>query len=275
MMALDNPRGAAAINEGISNRAMLQLKQQMLAQKPEKASGSNFQYDPNTNTFFRTDGAGNLVTQESPNPMLAKPAAHKDLNPKVLTDLSKNEEKYGTIAQISGEGAGVLEDLSSGKLDLGMLRNAENSGRNMAGMSNEQSRAYARYKQFIQKLANTEMLKANGVQTEGDAFRVMQEIAAGGANFDTAAAKEAISKLLLRNKEAVTGNGRTILNSYLGAYGADNPALTPYVQKFDSYGKSFSDIDSRLERLRQPAPAAAPAPAARGAPGGFRVIKTY
>lgn len=274
MMALDNPKGAAAINEGINNKAMLHLKQQMLAQKPEKAPGSNFQYDANTNTFFRTDGTGNLVTQASPNPMIAKPAVHKDLSPKVLTDLSKNEEKYGTIAQISSEGAQVLDDLNSGKLDLGMVRNLENSGRNMVGQSNEQSRAYARYKQFIQKLANTEMLKANGVQTEGDAFRVMQEIAAGGANYDTAAAKEAIVKLIHRNKEAVLGNGRTIYSAYEGAYGADNPALSPFGQKFGTYEKTFGDIDKRLESYNKPAPTpGAAAPASPKATGGFRVVK--
>jgi hypothetical protein len=192
------------------------------------------------------------------------------INDKVLKALGDNVEKYGAISQISDEGSKVLDDIQTGKLNLGAISNMENSGRNMVGQNNEQSLAYARYKQFIQKLADTELLKAKGVQTEGDAYRVMQEIAAGGANFNNDAAKESITKLLLRNKDAVTGHGRSILDAYKGAYG-DNPAFAPITQQFDSFGKVYDNIDKMLEQHKQGAqPSAAPA-----ASGGFRVIKAH
>jgi hypothetical protein len=72
----------------------------------------------------------------------------------------------------------VLDDLHTGKLDLGMFKNWLNSGQNMAGISDEQSRAFARYQQFLQKVANDNLLLNKGVQTEGDAYREMKAIGA-------------------------------------------------------------------------------------------------
>lgn len=256
MMALDNPQGAAVLQRQVDDDRKLSAAQAV----------GKFQYDPKSGTFYRTLPNGSIETRKNPN---APKDSDKPLAPKVMKDLSDNVEKYGTIAQISDEGAQVLDDLQSGKLQLGALRNMENAGRNMAGVSNEQSQAYARYKQFIQKLANTEMLKANGVQTEGDAFRVMQEIAAGGANYDTEAAKQAIMKLLERNKVAVMQNGRAIFDAYRGAYG-DNEAFKPFVQQYDSFGKIYENIDKKVEGYN----AAKPQSQSLGAkaPGGFRII---
>jgi hypothetical protein len=256
MMANDNARGASALS------ANLAATQKQANKQPE------WQYDAKSGTFFRTNAQGQLERQK--NPDFNDEAKAPKINDKVLKNLSDTTEKYGAISQISDEGAKVLDDLQSGKLDLGALRNAENSGRNMIGASNEQSLAYARYKQFIQKLADTELLKAKGVQTEGDAYRVMQEIGAGGANFDTQAAKDSITKLLLRNKDAVTGHGRSILDAYKGTYGEDHAGLKPFTDQFDSFGKVYDNIDNQLAKYKQPA--STPSVAAPAA-GGFRVIK--
>jgi hypothetical protein len=257
MMALDNPSGGLVLSR---------LQQQN--QKTAAKQNSEYQYDPKSGTFFRTRADGTLQTMQNPNAPDPEDKNKPKFDSKVLKNLSDHVEKYGAISQISDEGAKVLDNLQSGKLDLGMMQNLENSGRNMTGMDNEQSRAYADYKQFIQKLANTELLKAKGVQTEGDAYRVMQEIAAGGAGFNNNTAREAISKLLLRNKEAVTQNGRAVLDAYKGAYG-DNEGLKPFTQQFDNFGKVYENIDKKLEGYKTQSSPSAPAS------GGFKVIKQH
>lgn len=255
MMALDNPGGASVLAR------MQQANQKQ--QKP-KVDGE-YSYDPKSGTFFRTRADGTLQTLKNPNK--SEEADKPKMDAKVLKNLTDHVEKYGAISQISDEGANVLDNLQSGKLDLGFFNNAENAARNFTGATNEQSKAYADYKQFIQKLANTELLKAKGVQTEGDAYRVMQEIAAGGSGYNNETARDAIKKLLLRNKEAVTQNGRSALDAYRGAYG-DSDAIKPFTTQFDNFSRVYDNIDKKLESYKAPG---SPAPAQ----GGFRVIRQH
>jgi hypothetical protein len=57
------------------------------------------------------------------------------------------------------------------KVELGAVENAWSRGKNFAGMSDENSRAYAKLRQTLEKLRNNYLLLAKGVQTEGDAVR--------------------------------------------------------------------------------------------------------
>lgn len=253
MLALDNPAGSNA------------LATSALVSQKSKPKPGDWHHDPKTGTFFRTSPQGALEFMKNPN---QPEAVGPKLNASAMKTLTENMDKYGEIANISDEGSRVLQNLNSGLLDLNGFRNWENAGRNLVGMSNEQSRAYADYRQFLQKLANTELLKAKGVQTEGDAYRVMQEIVSGNANYDTKAAQEAITKLLLRNKEAVTQRGQAIFDAYKGMYGSD-AAFAPLAQQFERYGSVYKNIDNLLEQQKA---AQAPTASAPTQASGWKVM---
>jgi hypothetical protein len=65
----------------------------------------------------------------------------------------------------------AIAKLEGGQVKLVAVRNLESRGRNFAGASNENSRAYADIRQSMEKLRNNYLLLAKGVQTEGDAQR--------------------------------------------------------------------------------------------------------
>jgi hypothetical protein len=64
-----------------------------------------------------------------------------------------------------------ISKIRRGEVKLGPVRNLIARGRNVAGESSPESRAYADIKQTFEKLRNNYLLLAKGVQTEGDAQR--------------------------------------------------------------------------------------------------------
>lgn len=159
MMTLDNAKGASALSQNMA----LNFKQRATAQKP-----SEFQYDPKSGTFFRTRNDGSLDTIKNPNAegtaSLKKPATES-----TLKNVAKTVDDYDFISGTAATASEILDDLNSGKLDLGAVKNLVNSGQNLSGMSDEKSRAYAKYTRFVQDLVNSNLRLNNGVQTEGDA----------------------------------------------------------------------------------------------------------
>lgn len=61
-------------------------------------------------------------------------------------------------------------------LQLGPVQNLYSQGRNMLGMSNQNSRNFASFKSTIEKLRNDSLRLNKGVQTEGDAQRAWNEL---------------------------------------------------------------------------------------------------
>jgi hypothetical protein len=65
----------------------------------------------------------------------------------------------------------AIAKLEGGQVKLGAAENLKSRGKNWAGKSDDNSRAYADVQQTFEKLRNNYMLLAKGVQTEGDAQR--------------------------------------------------------------------------------------------------------
>lgn len=70
----------------------------------------------------------------------------------------------------------VINNLTNGTLDLGLLSNAWNAGRNGVGASSEASRAYTEMNEVLNAAVDQLLKLANGVQTEGDAQRASKII---------------------------------------------------------------------------------------------------
>lgn len=250
LQSIDNPRGGAVL---------AQLNAQTNKAAKKTFSGT---YDAKSGTYFRLGSDGTVEFLKNPN--ASNEPEKPKFTEKALQNATEGVEKYGTIAQINKEAADIRDDLETGKLDLGMFKNWMNSGRNMAGLSDEQSRTYAKYQQFLQKLANDQLLLNKGVQTEGDAYREMKALASGGANFDNETAKQAIDKVLDRGKEAVMQRGRAGLKAHIDTYGAE--PFKSLSEQADRWQGIYDDIDNRRAgygKKQQEAPKAS---------GSFKII---
>lgn len=85
-------------------------------------------------------------------------------------------EAQSTAKGIEVDLGSILGDVETGSIDLGLFSNWISQGRNLAGLSTEQSRNFASFAASLEKLRNDSLRLNNGVQTEGDAQRAMNEL---------------------------------------------------------------------------------------------------
>jgi hypothetical protein len=251
LMSIDNAKGAAVL-----------AAQQAAQQKTRKPDGE-FAYDPKSGTFYRTKADGRLEMTKNPN--FSDEEKKAKLTESALKHVGETMEKYDYLSQSSSNAADILDDLNSGKLDLGMFKNWINSGKNLAGVSDDQSRAYSRYNQYLQGLVNDNLRLNKGVQTEGDAYRELKAISSNGTTYDNEAAKDALRRVITKSQEAVTKRGTAILDSHKKAYG-DEP-FAPFDDMATGWKSNFDNIGQRVAAGMKPAAAAAPA-----ASGGFKIM---
>ncbi|MFD9887687.1 hypothetical protein ACFWZT_40230, partial [Streptomyces alboflavus] len=84
----------------------------------------------------------------------------------------------GLVGSINADLGAIQQQVREGKLDLGPMANKISEGRNWAGISSENSRAYASFMSTLEKLRNDSLRLNKGVQTEGDAKRAWNELLA-------------------------------------------------------------------------------------------------
>lgn len=186
-----------------------------------------------------------------------------------LKNVAKTIDDYDFINSTAGQAADILDDIKSGKLDLGFLNNPANAGRNMAGLSNDQSRAYTRYTRFVQDLVNSNLRLNNGVQTEGDAWRELKSIAANGTSYDNATAAEALERVIDKANGAAS-RGRAHLESRKKTFGEE--PFEGYNDTVNGWQVRLDAINERRKAYNAAKPEAAPAAPAKG--GTFKVIRS-
>jgi hypothetical protein len=237
MMALDNAKGAAVL------AAMTSANRKAATPKMTEWS-----FEPQTGTFYRTNPqTGRLETMQGP----TKDTTQKPkLSEAALKHVDETMGNYDYLSQSASNAADILDDLNSGKLDLGFLKNGVNSAKNFAGMSDEQSRALGRYNQYIQSLVNDNLRLNKGVQTEGDAYRELKALSANGTMYDNDAAKEALKRVINRSQEAVTKRGVASFDTHKATYG-DEP-FAPYNDMVQGWQNNFANIQDRLSKMQQP-----------------------
>jgi len=81
-----------------------------------------------------------------------------------------------TTQSINTQLDAVLEQIGSGKLELGAFNNAVGTAANAIGWSTPNSRNLASFQATLEKMRNDSLKLAKGVQTEGDAVRAWNEV---------------------------------------------------------------------------------------------------
>lgn len=102
--------------------------------------------------------------------------------PKLPTSALKLQQEeldaLGTASTIQADLGAIKAQVDTGKLKLGPVQNLLSAGKNMAGLSDENSRNFGTFKSTLEKLRNDSLRLNKGVQTEGDATRAWNELLA-------------------------------------------------------------------------------------------------
>lgn len=99
--------------------------------------------------------------------------------PMPATALKMQQENLDAIGIASGTQADLTaleKQIDSGTLKFGLVSNLVSKGKNMAGMSDENSRNFASFKSSLEKMRNDSLRLNTGVQTDGDAQRAWNEL---------------------------------------------------------------------------------------------------
>lgn len=148
-------------------RQSLDLRQQALARQ----GGSN---------NFKVVG-GRLIDISTGEPVDVTPAGAASGKP-LPVPLQKLEgedvEAIQTANTIQADLGEVRRQIDSGELPLGPVANMMAGARNTAGLSSEASRKFATLKATLERLRNDSLRLNKGVQTDGDAQRAWNELAA-------------------------------------------------------------------------------------------------
>jgi hypothetical protein len=160
-------------------------------------------------------------------------------------------EAIGTAATISADLGALKKQITDGSLKVGPVKNLVSKGRNVAGMSDENSRNFQSFTATLEKLRNDSLKLNKGVQTEGDAVRAWNEILTN-IN-DPEVVKKRLGEVDKINQRAA-GLRKMNVDQIRANFGVDPLDTTSYEKQKPAIGggglPSTADIDAELARRR-------------------------
>lgn len=137
-------------------------------------------------------------------------APSKPLPVGALTLQDEITQSLSGASNIAKDASALAQRIRAGEVPLEPTGRIEAWARNLVGISDPESRAYADYKQYVEKLRNDTLRLNKGVQTEGDAQRALNELVAAGN--DPALAAQAMEKVAQINQRAADLQGIRLNN---------------------------------------------------------------
>jgi hypothetical protein len=123
------------------------------------------------------DGRPQFVTPEQAIGMEAwSERSGGQLPPAILKEQNELIEGIGIAESLKADLTALDGQLSSGELNVGPVSNLWNSARNATGFSNQESVNFNSFKTTLERMRNDSLRLNKGVQTEGDAQRVWNEL---------------------------------------------------------------------------------------------------
>lgn len=152
-------------------QAQLKIAQDQFARG---AIPQGFERDPNNPNALRPIPGGDKSPEYVRSITDAKP---KKPVPFGLQNLEKEDlEAINTVNTINSQLSDAIGKIDSNKLYLNPTSNLVSRGRNFLGASNEQSANFSSFQSMLEKMRNDSLRLNKGVQTEGDAQRVWNEL---------------------------------------------------------------------------------------------------
>lgn len=113
----------------------------------------------------------------------------------------EEQDAIGAGGSIGADVNALIGQIDSGKLNLSLFGNWIAKGKNIAGISDEQSRNFNTLERTLEKIRNDSLRLNKGVQTEGDAQRAWNELV--GSLSDPALVRQRLGEIKTINERAI------------------------------------------------------------------------
>ena len=169
LQAYDPEAYAARYEQGASQAALAAEQKQMQQKAQQETMGS-------IPSGYQLTAEGTLAPiQGGPaDPNTAKPSKPIPANVRKVRD--EYVSAIDSVQNVNADMAAIVNQIDSGTLDFGPIRNKQNELRNATGLSSEQSRNFASFNSTLERLRNESLRLNAGVQTDGDAQRAWNEL---------------------------------------------------------------------------------------------------
>lgn len=188
--------------------------------------------------------------------------AEKPAKPLPTSALKMQQESLDAIgigSSINADLAAVQKQIDDKKVSFGPVSNLINTGRNLAGMSSEESRNFSTFKSTLERLRNESLRLNTGVQTDGDAQRAWNELFQN-IN-DTDLVKQRLVEIQAINRRG-SDLHRLRVESIRANYGAPSIDAGPYANQPAAVGAA--------QQPKAPSPGQGGGPQPGTVEGGFR-----
>ncbi len=168
-------------------------------------------------------GKGVRISDQKGNPI--QPQSKRDGKPqisdKALESVNGINVSLSTATQNAQKINNIISDLESGKLNLSAANQLGAKTKNLVGLSDENSRGVENFQTALNQAVNDLLMMAKGTQTEGDAQRAAQVIAANPPR-DNAAALQVLHRLAAVQQNTIAALNQN-MNSIYDNYGVSRP----------------------------------------------------
>jgi hypothetical protein len=173
----------------------------------------------------------------------------KPLPPGALKMQQEALDSIGVASSINADLGAIEKQIDGGRLKFGPVSNLLNTGRNMAGLSSEESRNFSTFKSSLERLRNESLRLNAGVQTDGDAQRAWNELFQNVT--DTGLVKQRLQEIQRINARAVQLQ-RLKIDSIRGNYGAGPLDDSGFVNQAPAINAppSGANIDALVNKYR-------------------------
>ncbi|HCQ9935464.1 hypothetical protein ACJBLD_10520 [Acinetobacter nosocomialis] len=168
-------------------------------------------------------GKGVRISDQKGNPI--QPQSKRDGKPQISDQALKSVNEINTNLSTATQNAqkinSLISDVQSGKLNLSAANQLGAKTKNLLGLSDENSRGVENFQTALNQAVNDVLMMAKGTQTEGDAQRAAQVIAANPPR-DNAAALQVLQRLAAVQQNTISALNQN-MNSIYDNYGVSRP----------------------------------------------------
>lgn len=125
---------------------------------------------------------------------------NKPLPANIIKLQDDNLQTVGQLQIINKKIDNFINQIDNNQIDFGLIENPKSKFKNYIGNSDEQSRNFNSFSSFIEEMRNGLLLLHNGVQTEGDAERALNQLIADGGLNDKKLVKDRLMDIKTANE---------------------------------------------------------------------------
>lgn len=198
-------------------------------------NGRKYAILSNGDSKYIKDEKGNYIFENQ------KGGGKPQISDQALKSVNEINTNLSTATQNAQKINSLISDVQSGKLNLSAANQLGAKTKNLVGLSDENSRGVENFQTALNQAVNDVLMMAKGTQTEGDAQRAAQVIAANPPR-DNAAALQVLQRLAAVQQNTISALNQN-MNSIYDNYGVSRPQpKTPQVVQSNADKAKLNNI---------------------------------